>query len=406
MHLTDRACKNAKPTEKPRRIYDGNGLYLEVMPTGSKYWRLKYRFAGKEKRLAFGVYPEVSLGEARDKREKSRKLLSISVDPSLAKQEEKRQVTLNAKNTFESIAREWHSHHFDRWSINHAGTVMRRLEADLFPVLGNRPINNITAPDILNALRQVEERGAYEMARRAMQFCGQVFRYAIHTGRLDYNPAADLRGALKPVKRGHYAALEAKDLPEFLTKLNRNDARLFPLTRMAVELLMLTFVRTSELTKAKWDEFDFDDKTWVIPAERMKMRQPHIVPLSKQVVAILKQIKFITGNREWVFPGQHDPRKYMSNGTILVALGRMGYRGRATGHGFRALAMSTIKEKLGYRHEVVDRQLAHAHRNSVDAAYDRAKFLDERRKMMQQWADYIDRLKIGAEVIPLNSAVA
>ncbi|HCU24973.1 MAG TPA: integrase [Deltaproteobacteria bacterium] len=407
MRLTDKACKNAKPASKPRKIADGHGLYLEIMPNGSKYWRLKYRFAGKEKRLALGVYPEVSLGEAREKREKARKLLASGSDPSSAKQEEKRRLLLNAENTFEAIAREWYAHHLEKWSDKHAQTILHRLETDLFPALGKRPLQEINPPELLNIVRKIEKRGAYELARRSVQYCGQIFRYAVVTGRADRNPAPELKGALKPVKKGHYAALDSKDLPEFLQKLSRNDARLFPLTRMAVELILLTFVRTGELIQAKWEEFDFAGKTWIIPAERMKMRQAHIVPLSRQVLSILEQIKLLSGNREWILPSQKNPRKHMSNNTILFALGRLGYKGQATGHGFRALAMSTIKEKLGYRHEVVDRQLAHAHRNSVDAAYDRAKFLEERRKMMQDWSNYIDKVKRGGEILKFpGNAVA
>lgn len=395
MKLTKKACDNAKPKEKPYKLADGGGLYLQITPQGGLYWRLKYRFGGKEKLLALGTYPLISLAEAREKRATAKKQLAAGVDPSSVKQEEKRQNVLNAENTFEAVAREWHQHNLEKWSYNHAQTILRRLEMDVFPSIGKTPLKNIAAPDVLKMVRDIEKRGAHEMARRAVQVCGQVFRYAIVTGRAANNPAGDMRGALKPVKKGHYAALEAKDLPEFLSKLHRNDARLFPLTRQAVELLMLTFVRTSELIKAKWEEFDFQEKRWIIPAERMKMRQAHIVPLSKQVLAILDDIKRQNPDRGYVFPAQTDPRGHMSNNTILFALGRMGYRGKATGHGFRALAMSTIKEKLGYRHEVVDRQLAHAHRNTVDAAYDRAKFLDERKVMMQEWADYLDAVGNG-----------
>lgn len=406
MKLTNTKCKNAKPTQKSYKLFDGNGLYLEVMPNGSKYWRLKYRYLGKEKRLAFGVYPEITLNDARTQRENARELLAQSKDPSEIKKEEKRQRLLNSENTFEAIATEWHTHNSSKWSQRHAQTIEHRFKTDIFPHIGSRPINEISAPELLNTIKLIEKRGAYEVARRARQYCGQVFRYAIITGRAQSNPAQHLQGALKPVKRGHYAALEAKDLPEFLEILNRNETRLFPLTRYAVEMLLLTFVRTSELIKAKWSEFDLPRKTWTIPAERMKMGKSHIVPLSKQVITILKEIQLLSGNRDWLFPSQKNPKNHMSNNTILFALGRMGYKGKATGHGFRALAMSTIKEHLGYRHEVVDRQLAHAHRNQVDAAYDRAKFLPERRKMMQEWADYLDQVQTKTTVIPLRKRVA
>lgn len=392
MPLTDSACKNAKPTDKARKMADAHGLYLEVMPSGARYWRLKYRFHGKEKRLALGVYPDISLAEAREKREQARKLLANGTDPGFAKKEEKRQAARNAENTFESAAREWHANKLESWTSHHAKYVLKRLEADIFPEIGYLPIADITAPQILDALRKIEKRGAQEIAHRAQQTTGQIFRYAIVTGLAERNPAADLKGALKPVKRSHYAALESGDLPTFIQALEKNDARLYPHTRLGMKLLMLTFVRTSELIAAKWEEIDLKEKRWVIPAHRMKMRKDHIVPLATQSLEILVELKALAGNREWVFPSQINPRKHMSNNTILKALERMGYKGQATGHGFRALAMSTIKEKLGYRHEVVDRQLAHAHRSKVDAAYDRAKFLDERTVMMQNWADYIEEL--------------
>lgn len=393
MTLNDTICKNTKPSEKPRKLSDGGGLYLEVMPSGSKYWRLKYRFNGKEKRLAFGVYPTVSLKEAREKREEAKKLLDSGSDPSLVKKEKKRVAKLNSENTFEAIAREWHELKKPSWTESHAGFVLRRLKADLFPEIGNIPIKDVTAPILLDALRKIEGRGANELAHRVKQSAGQVFRYAIATGRAERDPAADLKDALQPVNSGHFAALEIKELPEFLYKLERNDARLYKQTQLALRMMLLTFVRTGELRHARWEEIDFDEAEWVIPAEKMKMRRPHIVPLAKQTIRILKELYELNGHREWVFPGIVNPRNVISNNTILGALARLGYKGKATGHGFRALAMTAIKEKLGYRHEVVDRQLAHAQKNKVDAAYDRAQFLDERRKMMQHWADYIDAIE-------------
>lgn len=392
MPLTDTACRSFKPKEKPYKKADSNGLYLEIMPNGSKYWRLKYRYANKEKRLAIGVYPEISLTEARSKREAARSQLRDGVDPSQAKQQFKHQILTNAENNFEAIAREWHEHQNERWSKKHAEEILFRLEKDVFPAIGQLPIKDIGPQTLLKNLQTIEKRGANETARRAQQYCNQIFRYAIVTGRADRNPASELRGALKPYKKGHYAALESQELPDFIAALKRNDARLFAQTRLAVELLMLTFVRTSELIMAKWDEFDLKEKTWLIPAARMKMRRPHIVPLSKQAIAILEQLKPLTGHSEWVFASQAKPKQHISNNTILKAIGALGYKGRMTGHGFRALAMSTIKEKLGYRHEVVDRQLAHAHKSQNDAAYDRAQFLSDRRKMMQEWADYLEEI--------------
>ena len=251
MSLTNAACKNAPPRERPYKKADGGGMYLEVMPNGSKYWRLKYRFAGKEKRLALGVFPEVSLIDAREKRDAARKLMAQGLDPSLAKYETKQRVTLNAANTFEATAREWHKQNLERWTPNYGQDILHRLEMDIFPEIGRRPVADITALQILDALRKIEKRGAREMARRAMQYCAQVFRYAVVTGRVERNPAADLKGALKPVIHTHYAALEPNDLPEFLHALECNDARLYGQTRLAIRLLMLTFVRTGELIKAK-----------------------------------------------------------------------------------------------------------------------------------------------------------
>lgn len=390
--LTDSKCKNAKQKDKAYKLFDGGGLYLEVSPKGSKLWRMKYRFSGKEKKLAIGIYPIITLSEARNARASAKKSIANGVDPSAKKQEQKRQQILEAENTFEVIAREWHEHSKERWSDNHQLTVMRRLETEVFPALGKKPITSIDPPTVLDLIRKVEKRGANEVARRTKQLCGQVFRYAVNTGRLDADPTSTLKDVLKPYKKGHYASLDQRELPQFLNTLYKNEARLFPLTRMAVELLMLTFVRTSELIKAEWKEFSLEDEQWIIPASRMKMNRDHIVPLSKQSLALLEQIYNFSDRSPYVFPARSNLHKHMSNNTVLVAIGRMGYKGKTTGHGFRALAMSALKEKLGYRHEVIDRQLAHAHKNQVTAAYDRAEFLDERKIMMQDWADYLASL--------------
>ncbi len=402
MKLTDKACKNAQPADKPRKLADSHGLYLEIMPGGAKYWRFKYRFQGKEKRLALGVYPFISLAEARQKRDKAKRLLLEGQDPSSAKKEEKRTALQNAINTFEDIAREWHQNNLEKWNSRYGKTILHRLETDVFPTIGAMPIAQIRAPELLAIVRNIEKRGAYEIAHRAIQTCGQIFRYAVITGRADRNPATDFRGALKATQKTHYAAIESDDLPEFTQALERNDARLYLHTRLAIKLLMMTFVRTSEMIEAKWSEFNFQDKKWVIPAERMKMRRPHIVPLSRQAIGILEQLKELSRGSDYVFPSQINLRKHMSNNTILKALERMGYKGRMTGHGFRALAMSTIKEKLGYRHEVIDRQLAHAPANKIDAAYDRAKFLDERKIMMQEWSDYLEKMAKSQKIYILH----
>jgi integrase len=400
--LTNTACTNAKPESKKYRLYDSGGLYLEVMPSGSKYWRLKYYYLKKERLLALGVYPIVTLAEARDGRDKAKKLLVAGIDPSEAKKQDKRQAVINSENTFEVVAREWHQNQLEKWTEKHAANVLHLLEVNIFTYIGSRPIADIDAPELLEILRKIEKRGALYVSGRIKQICGQVFRYGIATGRGKRDHAADLKGALKVAKVKHFAALDIKEMPEFFSALERNDARLFGRTRRAIKLLMLTFVRTSELINATWDEFDLDNARWEIPAERMKMGNPHIVPLSKQAISLLKEQKAETNhfkNCDWVFPSQLRPLDPMSNNTILFAIGRLGFKGRMTGHGFRALAMSTIKEKLGYRHEVVDRQLAHAPGNKVDRAYDRAKFLDERKKMMQDWAHYLDEVACHGNVV-------
>ena len=393
MPLTDMLCRNAKPKAKPYKIFDGGGLYLEVMPTGSQHWRLKYRIHDKEKRLSLGPYPLTSLSEAREKRDKAKKSIERFVDPSLERKEEKRIAKLKAAQTFELVAREWHTRHYTTWSQRHADAILYRLEREVFPRIGHLPLTSITPPIIHACIQKIEDRGAQEMARRALQMCGQVFRYGVVTGRVDTDMTRDLKGSLKKFIRGHYASIEVDELPDLIKKINKNDARLFKQTILALKMMMLTFVRTRELIDATWDEFDFDKAVWSIPAHRMKMREPHVVPLAKQTVEILHELHSMNGRGKYVFPSIPRPNKPMSNCTILGGLKRLGYNGKMTGHGFRSLAMSAIKEKLSYQHEVVDRQLAHLPRNVVDKAYDRAKFLPQRKQMMQDWADYIDNLQ-------------
>jgi len=393
MPITDIQCKTAKPKEKTWRMSDGAGMYLEIAPGGAKYWRMKYRFAGKEKRLSFGVYPEVSLLEARDRRDQARRLLRDGKDPLEVRREGKRLAIIQANNTFEKLAREWHERYKSRWTESSARDILRRLEIDIFPVLGGRPVTSLTPPEVMDAIRKIEARGAHEIARRALQYCGRVLRYGVARGILPSDPTRDLKDELVGFRKGHFAALESKDLPKFLSAVDRNEARLYSQTINALRFLMLTFVRTSEMINAPWDEFDLEDAIWTIPAERMKMRREHIVPLSRQALEILEKQRILTGHRKWVFPNIARSEKTMSNGTILMALRRLGYAKRMTGHGFRALAMTTLKEELGYRHEVIDRQLAHVPGNSVDKAYDRALFLKERIKMMQDYSDYLDKVK-------------
>lgn len=402
MKLNNKKCEALRPKEKPYKEADGGGMYLEVMPNGSKYWRMKYRYHGLckktgepkmlEKRLSFGVYPNVSLAVAREKRDEAKALLRDGIDPTLDKKIQKIANQEKSENSFERIARDWHEHNKAKWSESYASEVLHRMEKDVFPALGAYPITDITPPTILHTMRKIEARGAHEIARRTLQCCGQVFKYAIGEGKAVSDPTRDLVGQLKPYKKKHYAALDVKQLPEFIQTLNKNEARLYAHTRRAMKLLMLTFVRTSELIQAEWSEFDLDEGLWIIPAERMKMRREHVVPLSRQAIEILKEQKEMTGKWDWVFPNQVRPAKSMSNNTILKALERMGYKGVMTGHGFRALARTAIREQLKYDSEVIEKQLAHKTTNPLGEAYDRTKFLDERKLMMQDWADYLDAL--------------
>jgi integrase len=394
MSLNDLICKNAKPKEKEYKLSDSEGLYLLVKPNGTRSWCMKYRFAGKERKLSIGLYPSVGLSEARDKRGEARKLLEAGTDPSQMKKQEKRMLVVKEQNSFEAVAREWHENNKHQWTEDHAQAILHRLDHDIFSEIGNRPIAEIKALELLGAFKKIEKRGAHELAHRTLQYCTRIFRYAVLTARAEHNPAVDLIDALKPVIHTHYKALDVKDLPDFMKCLENNEARLFKLTRLAVKMLLLTFVRTGELIYARWEEFDEAEASWYIPAERMKKRRPHIVPLSRQVLEILKELKKFRGESGFLFPSQVKHNATMSNNTVLGAIKRMGYKGKTTGHGFRALAMTALKEKLNYRHEVIDRQLAHAHKNKIVAAYDRAEFLDERRKMMQDWADFVD-MQVG-----------
>ena len=395
MALSEAKCKNTKPQSKTQRLFDGGGLYLEVTPAGGKYWKLKYRYLNKEKKLSMGAYPIFSLAEARLKREEAKRLLAEGQDPCQAKQEEKRQRLFDAENTFGSIAMEWHKHNQVKWSKNHSRTVERRLEQDVLPYLARKPLVDLKAPDIIHVVKKIEDRGAYDVARRALQYINQIYDYAYCHGVVNENPVPRLKGILKTAPKKHQPCIDLKDLPEFLSVFRKNDARLFPQSMLAMELLMLTFVRTSELIKATWDEFDLEEKVWLIPAKRMKMKKDHIVPLSDRALEIVKELKAMNGHRTYVFPSKTNPRNHMSNNTILSALRRMGYANVMTGHGFRSLAMSGIVEKLGYPEGIPDRQLAHTKKSSVMAAYNRAEFLDQRAKMMQDWADYLKDIELN-----------
>lgn len=392
--LTDRAIKNAQAGEKIRKLSDGNGLVLVVYPNGSKYWVYRYRHLGKEKTLSLGIYPEVTLAEARLKLIDARKVRSQGQDPSEARKELKRQAIVSAVNSFEAIAREWVTAKSPGWTPRYAEFIVHRMEIDLFPKLGTRPIKDIAAPELLSVIRLIEERGALDLAARAMQYCGQIFMFGIATGRAERNPANDLKGALKTHVKKHYAHLKAIELPEFLGKLEVYSGE--RQTALAVKLLLLTFVRTVELRGAEWAEIDLGNAEWRIPAERMKMRRDHIVPLSTQSVAVLKELHHLNGRWKYVFPNPYRPIKHMSENAVLYALYRMGYHSRATGHGFRHTASTVLNESGLFHGDVIERQLAHVQGNKVRGVYNHAEYLPERRKMMQWWADYLDQVAAGA----------
>ena len=398
MPLTDLAIRQAKPKSKPYKLADGKGLHL-LVNTAGKYWRFKYRFLSKQKTLALGVYPEVSLTSAREKRDEARKVMGNGGDPGQVKKAQKQQAKLRAENAFEPIAREWIEQQCGRWTPDHTERVLRSLERGVFPDLGPRPVAEINPPELLAVLRQIERRGALEMAGRTLQRCRAVFRYAIQTGRAERNPATDLVGVLKTRKVEHRLALGRAELPEFLAKLKTYDGH--PLTRLALRFMVMTFVRTGELRRARWEEFDIEGALWRIPAERMKMRAAHLVPLTPQALEVLEELRPYSGRYALVFPSQNDHEKPMSENTLLYAFYRMGYHRKATVHGIRATA-STILNEAGFASDVVERQLAHAERNKVRAAYHRAEYLDERRRMMQWWGDYLDALASGTNVIPIR----
>jgi integrase len=397
--LTDRAIKSTKPGKSIKKLSDGNGLALVVYPNGSKYWAYRYRYLGKEKTLSLGVYPEVTLADARQKLIDARKLLADGQNPSEARKAVKRQALVSAENSFEAIAREWLAAKSPAWVPRYTGYLTRRLENDLLPALGSRPIKDISAPELLSVLRVIEQRGALDLANRALQYCGQVFMYGIATGRADRNPASDIKGALKTPVKKHFAYLKNTELPEFLERLDAYDGTLQ--TKLAVKLLMLTFVRTTELRSATWDEIDLDKAEWRIHAERMKMRRDHIVPLSKQAVAAFRELHRLNAQWKQVFPNAKKPMKPMSENAMLYALYRMGYHNRTTGHGFRHTASTILNESGLFAPDVIERQLAHVQGNKVRGVYNHAEYLPERRKMMQWWADYLD--KVAAKKLPPGS---
>lgn len=405
MPLTDAAARQAKPGTSPTKLSDGHGLYLLVNPSGSKLWRWKYRHLGKEKLMPLGQYPLVTLAQARQARDDARRLLAQGVDPMEERKLAKVAAKAAADDSFESIARQWWVHWSGPRSPRHADYVIRRLEADVFPALGARPVASITAPQLLAMAKKIEARGALDIAKRALQTCGQIMRHAVAHGLIERNPAADVRpsDALKPRVKENYARLDAKEVPELLRKIEAYQGSAY--TRLAMKLMALTFVRTGELIGARWAEFDLEAAEWRIPAERMKMRTPHIVPLAPQAVEVLQALQTVSGGRALLFPGERDHERPMSNNTILAALKRMGYAGRMTGHGFRGVA-STILHEQGYPHHVIELQLAHQERDQVSAAYNYATYLGERRAMMTEWAAHLDKLRRGADVVHLPQRVA
>ena len=422
--LTDAAIRKAKPGEKPRKLSDGGGLYLELQPNGGKWWRLKYRIGGKEKRIGLGTYPEVPLADARKRRDEARVMVAAGTDPSAArkagKAEQERRHEAEAlaaageplPGTFEYVAREFHAQEVDGWSPSHARKWLRSCELDLFPVLGALPLAGINAPVLLDALRRVEKRGAIITAHGLRQYAGQVFRYGIQTGRCERNPSVDLAGALKSKPVRHMAAvLEPVGVGELLRNIGGYVGQ--PLTRGALLLSALTFQRPGNVRAMEWAEIDTAAALWTIPAAKMKRTihgknngRPHMVPLAAQALQVLEELRPHSGSGQYVFPSLLSGQRCMSENTIRAALRRMGYGNEdMTAHGFRAMARTLIIERLpGISPDVIEAQLAHGKSGPLGMAYDRAEFMDQRRKMMQTWADYLDRLRDGAQVIPFKAA--
>lgn len=404
MALTDTAVRQAKPKARPYKLFDSQGLYLDVKPSGSKLWRFKYRLAGKEKLFAIGTYPEVSLSKARIERDAARTLVAAGVDPVHDRKDRERQNATNAENTFEALANEWLAYNAPRWAKTTAYKASLYLKNELIPGLGKRPIAKITRPELVEFLRGIEKRETFDVAKKCRQWLNQIFRFGLAKGLLDINPATDLDVVAAAAPRvQHHPFVPIAELPALLKALS--EVRANVLTKSAVRLLMLTAVRPGELRNAPWSEFDLDNALWTIPPERMKMRRPHLVPLPKQAVAILRELQPFTGRFEFVFAGRNDPKRPMSENTINKCLADMGYKGRQTGHGFRHMLSTELNGK-GYNKDWIERQLAHGDNDEIRATYNHAHYLDQRRGMMQWWADYLEQLETGSNVVPVDFARA
>ncbi len=396
--LTDTQIRNAKPAAKEFKMFDGGGLFLLVTPSGGKLWRLKYRIAEKEKKLALGSYPEISLAMARKKRDEAREAIAQGIDPGVAKTEQE----MVAQNTFSQVAAEWLEYKkAGRFSDHHADRVWHSLEKDIFPSLGHLPVAEISTKQVAAVIKQIEDRGVRETAARALQKITSILQFAAKDERVIHNVARELRGTVETRRVEHMSALTREELPEFLRRLE--TANVYPVTRLAIQMVLLTLVRTQEIRGARWEEFDFEKRLWTIPASRMKMRVEHRVPLSPQALQVLEQLRAFSRPEDFCFPGHQNPRKMMSENAMLYALWRIGYRGKATVHGFRATG-STILNESGFNPDAIERQLAHAERNKIRAAYHRSEYMEERKKMMDWWATFLDQLKAGAKVIPIRAS--
>ena len=389
MTLTEIKIKAAKPREKKYKLFDGEGLYLVVFPNGSKYWRLKYRHNGKENTFAIGIYPECSLAEARDKRYILKKQLKDGVNPNIQKKTEALEEISQFDNNFKTVALEWHSKNVRKWTPRHGKKIKKWIEKDICPVIGKITINDVKPKHIIEIMRKIEARGAFDITREILSVCSRVFRYAIPIGLCEYDVTTGIGQTLTTVKRQNYRCISPNDFPKLIKDIEKHSCAI--LTKLALRFIMLTFVRSGELRYAKWEEFDFKKNEWRIPAERMKMREQHLVPLSSQAISVLNEIKLLPVKSENVFPNEFHSNKFMSENTMLYALYDMNYKDKMTVHGFRQLA-STLLNENGFPPDVIERQLAHAERNKVRRAYNHAQYLPQRREMMQWWGDYIDGL--------------